>query len=60
MLHHVSVHSGAFCRDPISIAFFDQVALFSDFNHLFELLDQVLLSIAVVPFIYWNNAQTTF
>ena len=60
MLHHVSVHSGAFCWDPISIAFFDRVALFSDFNHLFELLDQVLLSIAVVPFIYWNNAQTTF
>ena len=25
-------------RDPISEAFFDQVALFSDFNHLFELL----------------------
>ena len=43
MLCHVSVHSGAFClrhraRDPISVAFFDQVALFSDFNHLFELL----------------------
>ena len=34
----------------------DRVALFSDFNHLFELLDQVLLPIAVVivPFIYWN------
>ena len=46
MLCHVSVHSGAFClrhraRDPISVAFFDRVALFSDFNHLFELLDQV-------------------
>ena len=43
MLCHVSVHSGAFClrhraRDPISVAFFDRVALFSDFNHLFELL----------------------
>ena len=25
-------------RDPISEAVFDQVALFSDFNHLFELL----------------------
>ena len=24
-------------RDPISVAFFDQVALFSDFNHLFDL-----------------------
>ena len=50
MLCHVSVHSGAFClrhraRDPISVAFFDRVALFSDFNHLFELLDQVLLPI---------------
>ena len=38
---HVSVHSGA-------LAFFDR---FSDFNHLFELLDQILLPIAVVPFI---------
>ena len=41
-------------RDPISVALFDLVALFSDFTHLFELLDQVLLPIAVVPFIYWN------
>ena len=65
MLCHVSVHSGAFClrhraRDPISEAFFDRVALFSDFNHLLsllELLDQVLLPIAVVPFIYWNYAK---
>ena len=47
-------------RDPISVAFFDRVALFSDFNHLFELLDQVLLPIAVGPFIYWNYAQKTF
>ena len=38
---HVSVHSGA-------LVFFDR---FSDFNHLFELLDQILLPIAVVPFI---------
>ena len=65
MLCHVSVHSGAFClrhraRDPISVAFFDRVALFSDFNHLFEILAQVLLPIAVVPFIYWNCAQKTF
>ena len=44
-------------RDPISVAFFDRVALFSDFNHLFELLDQVLHPIAVVPFIYWNYAK---
>ena len=55
-------HSGAFClrhiaRDPISVAFSDRVALFSDFNHLVELLDQVLLPIAVAPFIYWNYAQ---
>ena len=46
MLCHVSVHGGAFClrqraRDPISVAFFDRVALFSDFNHLFELLPGV-------------------
>ena len=59
MLFHVSVHSSAFClrhraRDLISVAFFDRVTLFSDINHLFELLDQVLLPIAVVPFIYWN------
>ena len=68
MLCHVSVHSGAFClsslrhraRDPISVAFLDQVALFSDFNNLFELLDQVLLPITVVPLIYWNYAQKTF
>ena len=65
MLFHVSVHSSAFClrhreRDPISVAFFDRVTLFSDFNHLFELLDQVLLLIAVVPFIYWNYAPKTF
>ena len=43
MLCHVSVHGSAFClrhraRDPISVAYFDRVALFSDFNHLFELL----------------------
>ena len=55
MLRHVSVHSGAFClrhrvRDPISVAFSDRVALFSVFNQLFELLDQVLLPIAVAPF----------
>ena len=35
MLCHVSVHSDAFClrhraRDPISVAFFDRVGLFSD------------------------------
>ena len=65
MLCHVSVHSGAFClrhraRDPISLAFFDRVALFSVFNHLFELLDQVLLPIAAAPFVYWNYAQKTF
>ena len=47
-------------RDSISLAFFDRDALFSDFNHFFELLDQVLLPIAVVPFIYWNYAQKTF
>ena len=50
MLCHVSVHSGAFClrhraRDPISVAFFDRVALFSDFNHLFELLDLLYIGI---------------
>ena len=61
----IFVHGGAFClrhraRDLISVAFFDRLALFSDFNHLFELLDQVLLPIAVVPFIYWNYAQKTF
>ena len=65
MLCHVSVHSGAFflrhrARDPMSVAFFDRVALFFYFNHLFELLDQVLLPVAVVPFIYWNYAQKTF
>ena len=65
MLCHVSVHNGTFCLrqragDPISVAFFDRVTLFSDFNHLFELLDQVLLPVAVVPFIYWNYAQKTF
>ena len=63
MLCHVSVHSGAFClrhraRDPISVAYFDRVALFSDFNHLFELLGQVLLSTAVVvPGLPSDNTQ---
>ena len=47
-------------RDPISVAFFGRVTLFSDFNHLSELLDQVLLLIAVVPFIHWNYAPKTF
>ena len=67
MLCHVSVHSGAFClrhraRDPISVAFFDRVALFSDFNQLFELQDQVFLPIAVLPFIYskYDQRFTTF
>ena len=58
MLCHVSVHRGAFCprhsraRDPISVAFSDRVALFSDLKHLVELLDQVLLPVAVAPSIY--------
>ena len=57
MLCHVSVRSGTFYlrqrdRDLISVAFFDRVALFSDFNHLFELLDQVLLPIAVLGAFY--------
>ena len=43
--------------NPISVAFFDRVALFCDFNHLLELLDQVLLPITVLPFIYWNYAK---
>ena len=44
MLCHVSVHIDCYlakidrARDLISVAYFDQVALFSDFNHLFELL----------------------
>ena len=72
MLCHVSVHSGAFClrhraRDPISVAFFDRVALFSDFNYLFELLDKVLLPIAVCLLYvgiklkkHFNNAHCQF
>ena len=51
MLCHVSVHSGD--RAKISVAFFDQIALFSDFNHLFESLEPGFFPIAVVPFIYW-------
>ena len=64
MLCHVSVHSGAFClrhraRDPISVAYVDRVALFSDFYYLFELLGQVfLLSTAVVvPGLPSDNTQ---
>ena len=54
------MHSGAFwlrhrARDRISVAFFDRVALFSDFNHLFELLDQVWLPIAVGAGIMLKN-----
>ena len=47
MLCHVSVlqvlsdWDGA--RDTISLAFFDQVPLFSDFNRLFELLGPVFV-----------------
>ena len=57
MLSHVSVHSGVFClrhraRDLISVPFFDRVDLFSDFNHLFEFLNQVLLPIAVKCLLY--------
>ena len=57
MLCHVSAHRSALClrhraRDPISVAYFNRVALFSDFKQVFELLDQVLLPIAVMPFIY--------
>ena len=40
MLGHVLVHrllsDQERARDPISVAFFDQVAFFSDFNHLSE------------------------
>ena len=65
MFCHVSVHSSAFClrhrdRDPISVAFFDRVTLFSDFKHLFELLNQVLLPIAVVPFIFGIKLKKHF
>ena len=35
-------------RDKISMAFFDQVALFSDFNRY---LDKVLLPVVVMPLI---------
>ena len=57
MLYHVLVHRSALClrhraRDPISVAYFDRVALFSDFNHLFESLDQVLLPTAVMHAFY--------
>ena len=46
MLCHVSVHNGAFClRHRVLVAFFDRVALFSDFNHLFELLDLLYIGI---------------
>ena len=42
MLCYVSVHRVLSdwdrARDPISVAFFDQVAKFPDFNRLFELL----------------------
>ena len=60
MLCHVSVQSGAFCQrhragDPISVAYFDRVALFFLILTIYlSYLDQVLLPIAVVPFIYWN------
>ena len=66
MLCHVSVHSSAFClrhraRDPISVAFYDRVVLFSDFNHLFEFAaGPGFAPLAVVPFIYWKYAQKTF
>ena len=54
LLCHVSVYrvlSEGRGRDPISVAFFDQVALFSYFNRLFELLWPGF-AIAAMPFIY--------
>ena len=44
---HVLVHRA---RDPISVAFFDQVALFSNFNHLFELLGPGFASYSSIAF----------
>ena len=38
--------------DPISVAFFDQVALFSDFNRLFELLGPGFPPNNSIAFIY--------
>ena len=60
MLCHVSVHSGAFClrhraRDSISLQpTLIESLYFLILNIYFSCLDQVLLPIAVVPFIYWN------
>ena len=39
-MHRVLSHQDR-ARDPISVALFDQVRLFSDFNRLFELLGPV-------------------
>ena len=54
-------------QGPISVTFFDRVALFSDFNYLFELLDKVLLLIAVCLLYvgiklkkHFNNAHCQF
>ena len=59
MLCHVSVHSGAFClRHRVLAAFFNRVALFSDFNHLFELLD--LLYIGIMLKKHFKNAHCEF
>ena len=60
MLCHVSVHRVHRVRDSISVAFFDQVALFSDFNHLFELLGPGFAPYSSKSSIYWNKAQKTF
>ena len=63
MLCHVSVHRVHRARDPISVAFFDQITLFSDFNHLFELLGPGFAPYSSKPFIYslyWNKAQKKF
>ena len=38
MLQCIECYLTKTARDPISVAFFDKVPLFSDFNHLFKLL----------------------
>ena len=59
MLCHVSVHSGAFClRHRVLVAFFDRVALFSVFDHLFESLD--LLYIGIMLKKHFKNAHCEF
>ena len=64
MLCHVSVQRVISdqdrARDPISVAFFYQVPLFSDFNRLFELLGPVFAPYSSNAFYILEQSSKNF